>query len=181
MWLDFCCHCDDYPCSDLAAFIGDKWPHHWTMEPNLEFIRSQGVAKWLEAQRRQWSCPKCGAEIVWYQKMCACGHELDAFDVPEQLRPAAPAAHKSEYRNTKCETSSNDSNSEIRNGPVSAIVFRSLACWGFVLVSDFGIRISCFKIAAGREPVGAIREPRGPSPAAATCRSRETNDTETWL
>ncbi|MDY0354281.1 MAG: DUF3795 domain-containing protein [Sedimentisphaerales bacterium] len=81
--LDFCCHCEDYPCSDLAAFMGDKWPHHWTMEPNLEFIRSQGVAQWLEAQRREWLCPKCGAEIVWYQKQCPCGQELDAFEVPE--------------------------------------------------------------------------------------------------
>lgn len=61
----------------------DQWPHHWTMEPNLEYIRSHGVKKWLEAQQRHWSCSECGAEIVWYQKQCSCGNELDAFEIPE--------------------------------------------------------------------------------------------------
>ncbi|HPC94479.1 MAG TPA: hypothetical protein PLU87_06020 [Sedimentisphaerales bacterium] len=28
-------------------------------------------------------CGACGAEIVWYQKQCPCGQELDAFEVPE--------------------------------------------------------------------------------------------------
>jgi hypothetical protein len=27
----------------------DEWPHHWTVEPNLEYIRAHGKQKWLAA------------------------------------------------------------------------------------------------------------------------------------
>lgn len=52
------------------------------MEPNLESIRKHGKEKWLEAQRREWSCTGCGAAIQWYQKSCSCGRPLDAWDLP---------------------------------------------------------------------------------------------------
>jgi len=81
--LDFCCHCSDCPCDELDAFMHDKWPHHWTMEPNLEYIKNNGVDAWLRAQHEQWSCRSCGAEVNWYQKSCACGQPFDAWEVPE--------------------------------------------------------------------------------------------------
>ena len=40
--IDFCCFCDDYPCRELHDFMHDKWTHHWTMEPNLEYIKKNG-------------------------------------------------------------------------------------------------------------------------------------------
>lgn len=83
--LDFCCHCADYPCKELDAFMHDKWPHHWTVEPNLDSIQRHGVEKWLGAQQQEWSCPGCSKPIVWYQKQCSCGQDLDAFDVPEEM------------------------------------------------------------------------------------------------
>jgi len=81
--IEFCCFCEEYPCKELHEFMNDKWPHHWTIEANLLYIRNHGVEKWLEAQRHEWSCKRCGAEIVWYQKECACGQKLDAFVLPE--------------------------------------------------------------------------------------------------
>ena len=80
--VDFCCFCDDYPCRELHDFMNDEWPHHWTMEPNLEYIKKHGVEKWQQAQQDEWSCKGCGAEINWYQKTCACGQALDAFEPP---------------------------------------------------------------------------------------------------
>jgi hypothetical protein len=62
--------------------MNDKWPHHWTMGPNLAFIRKNGLEKWLSAQKKEWSCKSCGAEINWYQRDCSCGQQLKAWDVP---------------------------------------------------------------------------------------------------
>jgi hypothetical protein len=52
------------------------------MQPSLEYIKKYGKKKWLEAQKKEWSCKSCGGEIKWYQKTCSCGQELDAWDVP---------------------------------------------------------------------------------------------------
>ena len=80
--LEFCCFCDEYPCTELHEFMNDKWPHHWTTESNLEFINKHGKQEWLKAQEREWSCKICGAEVKWYQKMCRCGQKLDAWEFP---------------------------------------------------------------------------------------------------
>ena len=80
--IEFCCLCSEYPCRELHEFMNDKWPHHRTMQPSLEYIKKHGKKKWLEAQKKEWACKNCGAEIKWYQKTCSCGQELDAWDVP---------------------------------------------------------------------------------------------------
>jgi len=64
----------------------DKWPHHWTMKPNLEYILENGLEKWLQAQREEWKCRSCGAEIKWFQKVCACGRDLGGWDLPPDFR-----------------------------------------------------------------------------------------------
>lgn len=81
--VDFCCFCSDYPCTELREFMNDQWPHHWTMESNLEYIKKNGVKKWLKAQKKEWSCNSCSKEIKWYQKKCSCGQQLEAWDLPE--------------------------------------------------------------------------------------------------
>jgi len=60
----------------------DKWPHHWTMKSNLEYIKNNGVEKWIEAQKREWSCSSCGAKIYWYQEKCFCGKKMEAWELP---------------------------------------------------------------------------------------------------
>jgi len=80
--IEFCCFCDEYPCRELRDFMNDQWPHHWTMEPNLEYIKKHGKEKWLQAQKKEWSCPDCGAATFWYQKACSCGQPLEAWDPP---------------------------------------------------------------------------------------------------
>lgn len=63
--------------------MNDQWPHHWTMEPNLAFIKKNGIDAWLESQKKEWSCTACGAETKWYQGNCTCGKKLDAWEVPD--------------------------------------------------------------------------------------------------
>ncbi len=81
--VEFCCFCNDYPCQELHNFMNDEWPHHHTMQANLEYIKCTGIKKWLQAQRKKWSCNNCGAEIKWYQKKCECGQDLDAWELPK--------------------------------------------------------------------------------------------------
>ncbi len=80
--IDFCCDCEDFPCNKLLEFMHDKWPHHWTIAPNLQYIKENGVGKWFEIQKKEWSCEHCGASILWYQKLCSCGNQLNAWEVP---------------------------------------------------------------------------------------------------
>lgn len=80
--VEFCCFCDEYPCQGLAEFMNDKWPHHHTIEANLNCIKSGGKEAWLKLQKQQWTCADCGGQIYWYQKTCKCGHKLDAWDLP---------------------------------------------------------------------------------------------------
>jgi len=50
--LEFCCFCSEYPCAELNKFMNDEWPHHWTMETNLECIKKHGKQEWLKVQNR---------------------------------------------------------------------------------------------------------------------------------
>jgi hypothetical protein len=82
--IDFWCYCSNYPGKELKAFTNDQWPHHWTIASNLEFIKQNGTDEWLRAQEQEWACQNCQSEIKWYQKICKCGHALNAWIVPEQ-------------------------------------------------------------------------------------------------
>ena len=85
--IEFCCFCNEYPCTELHTFMNDEWPHHWTMQPNLEYIKENGRDEWLKLKKQEWSCKNCGAEIKWYQKECDCGQKLDAWDLPDSYSP----------------------------------------------------------------------------------------------
>ncbi|MBN1902859.1 DUF3795 domain-containing protein [Candidatus Sumerlaeota bacterium] len=81
--IEVCCFCPDYPCKEFDDFMNDKWPHHWTIKENMEYIKENGVKKWLEKQKEEWTCKNCGAEIIWYQRECSCGAKLKAWELPE--------------------------------------------------------------------------------------------------
>jgi len=63
--------------------MNDEWPHHWTVASNLEMIKTKGFEKWLETQKKEWSCAGCGQRIHWYQKECSCGQKLEAWKLPD--------------------------------------------------------------------------------------------------
>lgn len=74
--LDFCSNCLDFPCeltrqmSETISRITHLLPHAAGIIHNLDEIISVGKAKWLENQKRKWSCSFCGAEFSWYQNKC---------------------------------------------------------------------------------------------------------------
>jgi len=67
--------CDKYPCKRLKAL--DKrysTKYHMSMLENLEFIKKNGIEKFLEKEKKKWECPNCGGIITCHGDMCLnCG------------------------------------------------------------------------------------------------------------
>ena len=75
--IEFCCECEEYPCARIVEFRNDECPHHSVVLVNLDTIKKEGVSKWLNNQETRWSCPECGAQSQWYDKVCSqCGSAL---------------------------------------------------------------------------------------------------------
>jgi hypothetical protein len=60
--VEHCIDCADYPCTryskwqSLAKFL----PRTHESASSLETIRRDGIAHWLDAQKKSWLCPDCG-------------------------------------------------------------------------------------------------------------------------
>jgi hypothetical protein len=75
-----CIDCSDYPCkmySNWQSAAKFLVPHSSDAVSSLEAIKRDGVASWLAAQKRRWSCPDCGSLFSWYSPKCyKCGRSL---------------------------------------------------------------------------------------------------------
>jgi len=81
--VEACILCSEYPCGlvnerlQMVERIKNVLPHCAVMFKNLDSLKEQGQAFWLEEQRKKWSCPDCGTPFTWYQEKCdKCGREL---------------------------------------------------------------------------------------------------------
>jgi protein-arginine kinase activator protein McsA len=75
--VEFCFECDEYPCEKLQTFKNDDNPHHSVVLRNLDHLKEVGSEKWLDEQKKRWSCPQCGTPFSWYDRECeACGPQL---------------------------------------------------------------------------------------------------------
>ncbi len=74
--VDSCADCDQYPCriiNEMKAIIEkikQTKPHTTSIISNLEEIREQGKAAWMQQQKKLWTCPVCGARLSWYRTEC---------------------------------------------------------------------------------------------------------------
>jgi len=67
----FCFHCPDFPCSHLKGIDARYQSRYRTsLIGNLQCIKERGVAKFLEAQAKQWRCPTCGGTICCHNGLC---------------------------------------------------------------------------------------------------------------
>lgn len=67
----FCYECGDFPCVRLKAL--DKRyreSYHMSMIENLEFVKEQGMEKFLARETAKWRCPDCGQEICCHNGLC---------------------------------------------------------------------------------------------------------------
>jgi len=73
---DLCGQCTDLQtCEMMLKFMADQqYPYGQCLAKNMESIREQGLAGWLEMQDRRWRCAACGTRHSWYQETCPhCG------------------------------------------------------------------------------------------------------------
>jgi hypothetical protein len=67
----FCYECPDFPCQHLKNL--DKryrTYYHMSMIDNLEYIRENGINKFLEKEEEKWRCPECRAVICCHNWLC---------------------------------------------------------------------------------------------------------------
>lgn len=69
--VEFCFECKDSPCAALAH-LDQKYRAHFRMSmiDNLEFIRENGMPKFLAEQKEKWQCTKCGDVICCHNGIC---------------------------------------------------------------------------------------------------------------
>lgn len=75
--IGFCFECENFPCrrlKDLDKRYNTKY--HMSMIDNLEFIKKDGLASFLEKEKAKWCCPECGDVICCHNGLCLnCGLE----------------------------------------------------------------------------------------------------------
>jgi hypothetical protein len=67
----FCFECKDFPCKRLKEL--DKRyrvNYHMSMIDNLEHIKAQGMASFLEKEEIAWKCPTCKEMISCHNGLC---------------------------------------------------------------------------------------------------------------
>ncbi|MDD5339397.1 MAG: DUF3795 domain-containing protein [Dehalococcoidales bacterium] len=69
--VQFCFECPDFPCLRLKHL--DKrysTKYHMSMIENLNFIKENGMEKFLEKETKKWQCPECGGVISCHHGVC---------------------------------------------------------------------------------------------------------------
>lgn len=69
-----CADCDEFPCEALNVFIKEK-PHRMEILESLTAIKGQGIDKWSEKMKEDYTCRACGAINSAYDLKCRkCGN-----------------------------------------------------------------------------------------------------------
>lgn len=80
----FCYECAEYPCKKLKHL--DKryrTKYSMSMIENLENIRENGLAAFIEGEKEKWRCPKCGGVICCHRGYCyECGERASWWGIP---------------------------------------------------------------------------------------------------
>lgn len=75
--VQYCFECNEFPCRRLKHL--DKryrTNYHMSMIENLDFIKKQGIRKFLKKEEEKWKCPECGGVICCHNGICfSCGIE----------------------------------------------------------------------------------------------------------
>ena len=67
----FCYECKDFPCR-LLKTLDKRYRtfYRMSMIENLEFIRDNGMEKFLAKETEKWRCPRCGGTISCHNGLC---------------------------------------------------------------------------------------------------------------
>lgn len=73
--VEYCYECGDFPCRRLKV-TDKRYRAHYRMSmiDNLEYIKKNGISKFLKMQEKLWGCPECGGVISCHNGICfTCG------------------------------------------------------------------------------------------------------------
>jgi hypothetical protein len=71
----YCFECKDFPC-DVLKHLDKRYRtrYHMSEIENLEYIRDNGIRKFLKYEEKRWTCSKCGGTICVHKGYCVgCG------------------------------------------------------------------------------------------------------------
>ncbi|MCF8380998.1 MAG: DUF3795 domain-containing protein [Bacteroidales bacterium] len=75
----FCYDCEKYPCTRLKQL--DKryrTKYGMSMIENLNFIKNNGIEKFLLNEETRWTCRKCGKGLSVHRDFCLnCGEKIE--------------------------------------------------------------------------------------------------------
>ncbi len=69
--VNFCFECTSFPCDRLKRIDGRyKARYRMSMIDNLNFIKENGLDKFLEQQEKMWKCQNCGEMVCCHNGIC---------------------------------------------------------------------------------------------------------------
>jgi hypothetical protein len=75
--LESCGECKDLACEKLKAFQNNGKDYRVLAEKSCLYIKAKGHDRWLTAQKKRWTCRKCGAQFSWNDETCPkCGADV---------------------------------------------------------------------------------------------------------
>ena len=75
----YCDECPDYPCADVEekeSRYTSKYPLYESPGKNLREIRENGMEKFLEKERNEWTCGECGHIVSVHTGICSGGGDV---------------------------------------------------------------------------------------------------------
>jgi len=73
--VKYCYECKDFPCNALLH-VDRRYRAHFRMSmiENLEFIKKNGIRRFLQKDTERWKCANCGGTICCHNGICFdCG------------------------------------------------------------------------------------------------------------
>ncbi|MGA1792332.1 MAG: DUF3795 domain-containing protein [Thermoplasmatota archaeon] len=68
----FCYECNEFPCRDLARLAKRyRTKYYADVLENLRSIRETGLDRFMEEERRKWTCIKCQGAICVHTGLCS--------------------------------------------------------------------------------------------------------------
>jgi catechol 2,3-dioxygenase-like lactoylglutathione lyase family enzyme len=81
--INYCYECSDFPCKHLEKLDnGYRKRYNMSMIENLEYIRDNGIDKFLKIQEEKYKCSECGGVICVHNGKCySCGKQIKINDI----------------------------------------------------------------------------------------------------
>lgn len=73
--VNYCHECKGFPCESLIH-LDKRYKTHFRMSmiENLQFIKNNGIKRFLVKEQEKWKCTECGGVICCHNGICfACG------------------------------------------------------------------------------------------------------------